>query len=603
MNTSNAELRKRTYDDEDWINEVLFGDEPEPETKKEIEDFILTICLTNDHWIEKPIDKNHSASIHTLSAYELYHRAMNGYAYMPVIKSNKNSKKRGLGTWCKSNINFISSQILSIDIDNTSYSSIESVIENIPLKPTFWYNSYNHMKDGKVKGRLVYVLNKPIESVHKYRFISSRFIYYLEKCIGEKLVDPCSKNAVQFYYGTYNKKGGYFGDILNVDEFFNEEEYRTFIINNCGYALGHEWKDSALELWNKERESLGLPILTTDDTAFKSQEFQLKDKRWKDVMCCFDTYKHNIWECISWRAISQDSSYQLIDGYFSGEYISKNKLKYDEDAFKLPGYKLKDGMHRRRTLRTRSIIRRWIYFKTNGCEITPDLMMYNLMMDIVRFVEDVKPEKFSERVIDSRWIKQIVNYVLSISMEYVDEIVKKQKDKLREITIGKLKGEITQTESWNSVFSRCYDKTLNLTENYKKVLREGYVTRKETYRKWWDKNNKGDVDWSDVALENLIIDKWDADKLWSDNYNELESLCNDLSIPISESTVRRKVKELCLTWKKGDKKHERSKKHSDEEIVCLIDYNLSKRKNFELIKSMGKKLSRERFNKIYDEHK
>ena len=98
----------------------------------------------------------------------------------------------------KSRENFISTPLIFIDVDNLEGKTSEEFINSLDadITPNIWYNTFSSV-NGNERMRLVYLMEKNIESEHVYRYNSHHIVDQL--CIE---VDNCTFSPFQFYFGT-----------------------------------------------------------------------------------------------------------------------------------------------------------------------------------------------------------------------------------------------------------------------------------------------------------------------------------------------------------------------------------------------------------------
>ena len=118
---------------------------------------------------------------------------MNGHVFCHVFNPYYIRKDGTFGSSQKTKRNFVYSQIIGVDIDETGYSSPHQYIDTLRIKPTFWYTSYSHLKYNEEKNyggprfRLIYVFNSYIDNPYYFRYCASKLNKMIEEDTGEKI--------------------------------------------------------------------------------------------------------------------------------------------------------------------------------------------------------------------------------------------------------------------------------------------------------------------------------------------------------------------------------------------------------------------------------
>jgi len=187
---------------------------------------------------------------------ELLKQILKGYSYCPLLKAEKN------GFCYRKNSNFISTQIISVDIDNTKskkriteeegYFSYEEALEDNYLKEnaSFIYQTPSH-KDDWHRFRVVFVLDNPIEDTDKLKeiikFLNSR--YY---------GDISTVDSARGFYGSKGAEHTFWGNTLsddNINEILEqiekEESPEHTSLLNEGFDTNKFSKEEYIKMYKK----------------------------------------------------------------------------------------------------------------------------------------------------------------------------------------------------------------------------------------------------------------------------------------------------------------------------------------------------------------
>lgn len=193
---------------------------------------------------------------------DLYENLTNGRTICNVFNVPEDMKtysdEFGMKSKCKKNINFKSTNIVFVDVDNTSYTLTEflDILKENSLTPTLYYTTYSNLKPGKGwRFRLLYVLDEPITNFVYAKEFLSVFHEHIITLTGCK-VDGCGKVPAQYFNGTCKTNPAlaetFYGDFdrtLNtyslekLSKFFDEKYYSNCVnLSDPNYAE-KVWKD------------------------------------------------------------------------------------------------------------------------------------------------------------------------------------------------------------------------------------------------------------------------------------------------------------------------------------------------------------------------
>ena len=494
---------------------------------------------------------------------------LEGRVYCNLFTPQKYKKGSKLFSSCeKNNDNFAGSSCIGIDVDHSNYSTISEYMKKLTLQPTFFHSSYSHLQldeNGNSKGirfRMYYVLdeNSFIDKNHLlYRYCADCLIKIIEKDTGEK-VDDCCKNAAQFFNGTninnpgLNVEYGCSNIIYNLSDFgITPDGFVSFLENGCEYAsLKAEQKEKIIATlekftgkdyeWNKtEKKFTVKPVVITStdpsiNASYPVDPTQLPfDAISEQLLKDWDRYDPSAFKKFKDWENRRNSTKYIYRVEPSDWYDDKWSFAPD-GYFQLFYYntKLTDGMKRRKTLYQRICLRRVI-----DPTITRDQMLVNVLIDLMRFFNN------SDNCLNSDVIRELIENAYQISVDDIKNLMAKdiaylqEKFKPKRGLIFKKAEDYSQETIWK-VLDWIYDKNKTVAENLDQI------------------NN----------VYELKIKK-----------SNLYKYINARNIDTNDKAGRKVENE-------------------DDEILALIDENLSVRKNQEIIKAKGLKVGVERLLKL-----
>ena len=240
-----------------------------------------------------------------LDAWELYQALTRGHTITHYMIKDKSTRKKKDGSLDKKNYysmqektneNFGGTWFIPIDIDETRAKSVEQYLGALTYKPTFWYTTYSHLKDGKgVRFRMVYCFNRMMigNSYIKYRWCSSNLIKTIESETGER-VDHASLNAAQYFNGVNeetadNFEKGWIGKIYNWYITFEDEldRYKAWLDSGCDYDSERSIENNLLEIKKEGGNPPQFRVITDIDEELLTEYISwgcneiYREKNWK----------------------------------------------------------------------------------------------------------------------------------------------------------------------------------------------------------------------------------------------------------------------------------------------------------------------------------
>lgn len=516
-----------------------------------------------------------------LTSEELLDSLLKGHCFCHIFNLSE-SERRTDGTFgasMKKNEKFKEAYVIGIDVDHTKYKCAEDYVAKLSLQPTFYYTSYNNLQEGKgARFRLMYVLDKKIDSVYMFRFVASKLINIIgndtgeigkdEK--GEEYLDSASNRAVQYFNGTCVKNpnliisSGITNIIYSLKDFEadSRNEYVSYLQNFCEYA-SHNNNENAIKRELKELTG-GEYELNRSTLRFErvskyepddDEEFDIFDdftKHFQDYLPGYDDAAENAlrkWDefrkdsdhekfkrCAAWNQLRKMCRYRYHYRK-ENQYWEKDLYQFiDTDYFSLKHYVYKfiDGYKRRKKIYCRMCLRRIMYPTINKDEIICDALI-----DIMRYFDN------SDGVLDSAFIKRSVEACFNTPVEEL------------KVSLG----------------------------DYIKRRQEKNPTKGLIY-----KDRKA---YSKETTYLIIDDYYNPELTARENLDFINSQFHKFSI--SQSTLSRYCKDRGL---KLDKK-----KLTDNELINMIDLGMSGRQNYHLLKDKGYKISLTRVQNIITQMK
>lgn len=403
----------------------------------------------------------------------------------------------------KSSRFFEGSNLIGVDIDDTTYLTPQEFISSLQLQPTFWYTSLSHQQideeTGKSKGvrmRLIYVFDEYIRNPYFFRYCSYNLHQIIEVDAQEVIKDKCGLVCTQYFNGTnINDKSiiveyGISDIVYSLSDIqVTLYDFCTFLEKNCYYkSLDYIKKKDIQELkcllfshsLCKEDRQTAILIVEREKSKRSSElSIQFDYRLVNDAICMneesfYKVYSHR------YRYIYRTEKEDWLSIECNGQIV---EFQYcDEDYLELPWIpkRMKDGQHRKVMLYHRGWLRRII-----NPEITPDELLFNLIIDCNRFIDNS-----SDKITISH-LKHIVTKCFLHELEEYKEMYPyiiestRQKSKNKQVIIRKRGKQQIRANSllrelrW-MYLDRAYNRELNLKENMDLLNDEDFSISKST---------------------------------------------------------------------------------------------------------------------------
>lgn len=484
------------------------------------------------------------------STKELYESLITGRTYCHLFNPETTRKDGSFGSSEKNDSNFAGSYVIGVDIDETSYNSVSEFVDQLTLKPTFYYTSYsNKMFDPETcecKGarfRLMYVVSEKISGSYYYRYCANCLDQIIERDTKEPIHDRCNIRCAQYYNGTniYNSslitQTGYNGTIYDLSDFgISDQGYLQYLMDYCEYKTRSTIRTSEINSeisrikiklgiqddQEKPAESISEDSRATEESTISPQLIaDMKNQSYDQFM------RYNRWK------------YDYIYRSEQGEWINDCYQKVDDNYFSLywNTSKVKDGQKRRKKLYQRICLRRVM-----NPDIDADSLLFNAYEDRYRFFE-------IDSVLDIDCLVRNVEAAMKLTVE-----------------------EIEQQFSDNLKYLRS------------RSAKRGYIFKSGSTDNIGERNRIiKDINWSD------LYEKYNQDLSLMENLKNLQ----DQGINISYRTLYRFCSEKGITVDQA--------KLSDDELKELINPELSYRKNANQIRELGYRVDDKRLKSLLKE--
>lgn len=504
-----------------------------------------------------PANKGIGYTRTTTNAESLLNALLDGHVFCHLFNPATTRKDGSFGSSEKKDENFEGSYVIGVDIDHTSYNTVEMFVSQLSLKPTFYYTTYSNLKEDKgARFRLIYVFNTKIENPYFYRYAAYCLNQLIEKETREKIDDDCNLRCSQYFNGTNRNNDniilsyGLTNYVYSFEDIsVSTDGYVDYLRNYCYYKTYNRDRVISISniLYNITNKFYSFNPSTTyyielqnDNTTDKTCNINIntvlnsynttishcnEDFVTDMVRLDYDEFmKHNRHKYHYYYRVEKE---EWIDGIF--QYI-------DDDYFSLywNATTVKDGQKRRKKLFERMCLRRVI-----NPSVDADTLLFNAYEDVHRFFEVDKDLTIDCLVKNVERVMQMDIEDIKMNYSNIIKFLKSRRPKSGIIVRPGVTGNIAERN---------------------RVLR--------------------------IIRYSLMADYYDASLTAKEN---VENISNNL-FRISLRTFYNFLHEFSL---KTD-----NKKVTDEELKTLLDVNLSIRDNMNVLKNKGIKVGNKRVMKI-----
>lgn len=403
----------------------------------------------------------------------------------------------------KRNDLFKGSYTVFVDIDKESYSDdIEEYIGALTYTPTITYTSFSDKVDKESTGysrrfRMVYVFDSMLTKEEFYH-VSNYIIADLQDMTNEELYDDCGSDPVQYFNGA------------NPSE---HECYKSYLVYSVTDFPELTWAEQLME-YDEDDD-----ICVKCDKAVEFNGDFIEDlKNRKDLDKVLHYWFHK-------------------GGY---KYFTKPEINFDgKDYARVEDYmellympkKIEDGCKRRKKLLIRAILRRLI-----KPEVTPDELLYNMIIDVQRFFDN------TDGVLDLDCLMVRVQRAYCADLdEFKEKFVNGKTCRMSKFVVNPdiedKKSVISRarTEITDSIIAENFDVTKSVKENLEILKDKGFeISERHLYR-WVKKNDIKTVKGNAIVISDELISKYNPNLSISKNM---------IALGVSEKTVKKIIKQL-----------------------------------------------------------
>jgi len=369
----------------------------------------------------------------------------------------------------KRNDLFKGSYTIFVDIDKESYSDdIEEYIGALTYTPTVTYTSFSDKVDKEKTGysrrfRMVYVFDSMLNRDEFYH-ISDCIMSDLQDMTNEELYDDCGSDPVQYFNGA------------NPSE---HECYKSYLVYSVTDFPELTWAE---QLRSEDDEDDDICKKCDEAVEFNGDFIEdLKNRKDLDKILHY-WYHQGGYRYFTKPEVNFDGKdYARVEDYMELLYMPK---------------KIEDGCKRRKKLLIRAILRRLI-----KPEVTPDELLYNMIIDVQRFFDNTDGvldldclmvrvqraycadlDEFKEKFVNEKTCRTR-NFVVNPNIEDKKSIIAK-----------------ARTEITDSTIAENYDVTKSVKENVEILKDKGFeISERHLYR-WVKKNDIKTVDSRDKGI-------------------------------------------------------------------------------------------------------
>ena len=400
-------------------------------SKETFTDKIIASAMIKESSKEnKAIRKQYGlSSIHyyrtEVNSEDLLNYLLDGHCVCHLYKSDKNFFYKN----DKVSENFEGAYCVCVDIDKTKEKSVESYINKLPMKPTIYYTSYSHMKEGKgIRFRMIYVFNKLIKNHYIFRYFCKCLNDMIESSV-EPIEDKCNLISSQYFNGTHRSANPEYGITNFIYDFadfdINGQDCINYLINYCEYKTPDKKHIKNIEdiLYKllQRRYVFNLPTMSFVQAPEKLSHVQVTESILTHKKC--SRWLINLLKTKGFGSVAK--RFKLFYRKESDKWID-NKYQYiDESFICLPFYKnrLRNGQKRRKKILERACLRRLI-----KPDVTVDELLVNSLWDVLNMFDN------SDGVLTIDCLVYNVEKAMSMSIEeimstygeHIDEIKKER---------------------------------------------------------------------------------------------------------------------------------------------------------------------------------
>lgn len=504
----------------------------------------------------------------SVTSQQLLNSLLDGKVFCHLFNTPATRKDNTFSTSQKKDKNFAGSYVIGVDIDHTNYSSAEEFVSNLSLQPTFYYTSYSNMQNNEARFRLIYVFNNIISNPYFFRYCAKKLNRIIERDTNEIITDDCNLRCSQYFNGTNknNKDITLSYNISNViysleDIKATQADYINFLCRYADYKSVTKSRTEEInyllnKLTNKDyifnksikefQQIDNIEIRSTSSITTLNVEMEKEDSYIFNVDYTVSNPDYSVNTNIilsDWSRLDEDEfkhTFEWENARKNTKYIYRvEKSDWINNLYQYVDDDFFSMFYYVNTVtdgnkRRKSLYQRMCLRRVINPDITKDEMVVNTIIDIMRFFDN------SDNLLNSEFIKKNVDAAFDLE---IDDIENQYKD------------------------------SINYLKQNTKPKRGVIYINKQAHSK---------------ETTYLILDD-----IYNSNISVSENLYfinNILKYKISKSTLYDYLKTNNL---KTD-----YYKLSDDEVIELLDINLSVRKNLQILKDNDIKINKDRVSKL-----
>lgn len=490
----------------------------------------------------------------TLTSQFLLDTILKGKVFCNLFNPKQYKADGSFGSHQKSNDNFAGSYLLCVDIDRTRYG-LDEYISKLTYKPTIYHTTPSHLKytdDGEFLGprfRLLYVFDEKIENPLYFRYCADKLYGVIESDTGEPVYDRCGLNCSQYFNGSYIGNPdttvcyGISHNVYNLrDLHVSLSDYRDYLTGCAGYESLSDKKEkqivSELERITGDRYYYHWP---THSFGTHAPVYSYENEVQYELKSS-ELSQSTVNLLYDWDRLDLEEFMSLPEwkkAYHTTKYVYRVEKEWIDNLYQYVDDDYFALFYITETIkdggkRRKNLFERMCLRRYMKPEITKDELVINTIRDIIKFFDN------NDGMLGMDFIRSNVDAAFNLTIERIGEI---------------------------------YSKTIALLKAYTRPKRGIiYFNKKARSR--------------ETTFSIL-------DELYDNNLSVLQNLdyineCMDFKI--SKSVLYAYVKDRGI---KTD-----SYKLDDDELMDLLDVNLSVKKNMETLRDNGIKGSNNRINRL-----
>lgn len=484
----------------------------------------------------------------SVTSGELLQELLDGRTVCNLFSSDNLRKDGSFGSSEKKNDNFRGSYIIGVDIDETNFGCMRDFISALSMKPSLAFTSYSNMQFDQEKlefkgarFRLIYVFDQLIEGSYFFRYAANELNKKIEADTGEEIHDNCNLRCAQYFNGTCKDNPALYVDEYKTDLIYSLEDLNVSNEGYLDFLEDYAGYKTVTQDRTSEIESEMSKVMADMGISLNEEEpleAKYEDPEPKREECSVSPQLVSDMKRLSYDEFMKYNRHKFSYSYRSesDEWIDGIYQKVSADYFSLYWNAQKVKDGQKRR---KKLYERMCLRRVMKPEISADELLFCAYEDRYRFFEIDK----------------------DLSVECLVKNVE-----------AAMKLEIPEIE-------KLYSKNLAYLRG--RSGKKGIIL----------KSNSGDISERNCIFKeiryNIIAESYDPSKSVRENLEILQ----EKGIKIEKDSLYRFCKEKGI---KTDKS-----KLDDEEVLEMIDLNVSANKNLQEIRSEGYRIDKGRFLRLF----